>query len=1704
MSGRTKTVHERIAELRKLFLVDNVTIHKHTTAIDALVDALILLFDECNTAKLRRDKYIAAFIESYRETVASLRTLRLSKSDFEVIKKIGKGAFGDVQVVKSKLTKEVLAMKTLKKDEMLAQEETAFFSEERDIMAAADSRWITMLKYAFQDAENLYLVMEYHQGGDLLTLLAKHDDVFEEPMARFYLSELVLAIESLHAIGCVHRDIKPDNVLIDRLGHIKLVDFGSSARLDKNEMVTSRMAVGTPDYIAPEVLTSTDGNGKYGRECDWWSLGVVMYELLTGSTPFYAESLVAVYGKIMNCKDELTFPDDVEMSNDAQSLIKKLLVDRKIRLKFADIKAHPFFKSVDFDNLHTSTPPYVPIIKSMEDTSAFEDFEDDGAERIIPGAGGPGSGNFRGGSSSDGISGRQFPFIGFTYTRPLLQSEEGVYSMDKVHNRQSSANASSRISMSESSISLAEKAAVAAAAASSATSAADKELIAKLSSDNESLKDRLQTMEEMLTEKELEINSMNVSAARLQGQLDSSKTQLDETTKAKTKLEQTVVELEKNKAVQDLELKSLQKERKAAESESGNLETLRQRHAQELKDLQAKLETEIKSKEKAEARLAKIQGKIDEKKREKEAAAASGGSAAPAASGSLGSTNTLSPASAASPAAPSSPSSSSSNHNRNASTSSLNEVGKTDEEAKADQAAISRKVEELTALVAKNELLIADLHTQLEGEKERAKKSHKAKLELQKSKAVVDLELKSVQTQLDELTKQKITISKELDDLRVALENDRVEMVKMRGETKDEVARSALLSKRVAALEEERGSIVAEMEQLRVHGSAAEIQKLLDAKQQQAAVIDSLQQYIANVDRGGNAKLRKGQSSMELQATQSGSMTNLNAIPGSPNANDWRNKKEAKQQAQELRQLQYEVKLERTAKNELKEQLAELTARAQGLEAELEVVQQEAVKWKQQYADLVSDKVAKPTKSNMSPSTSDVGKNKDKDSKLKSSFKDKVTHLVNINRDAKNELNKRRPDSVAEGDRPINPLSLSSNNLLHAGSNSSGPSSPAHTTHNMDSHADAALLAAGRKMSTSSSSSTLVHSGGASTAAAAAAAGGSPMLDKTMRRQSMASGLSPAKEVHDPTKRVGHSIPHRFQPHFNVKSCKCTVCNKNVGLTRGSVKCSDCHAIFHAKCGESAPATCGISEDALRQIAAATALMQSREAAAAAPGTPERRTGGSGGGAASNAPPSPGDASHSSSGSRVSGWLKVPKPRGVRAGWIKKFILINEGEIMVFDKDPSGKEAPTSASNSDLSVDPSDDPIQTIDARVPGFTVQSEINASELIHAAGSDLPFIFKISNQKDSLLMLAPSIELKDEWITAFEGLAELWSASSETPKVVAHRVLYQPVDVGFSALCATTHEGRMLVGTEDGLFAFDDVTRHAGAKPPTEGKLIVDKPTLLQVEVLPEIRAMVFIADNYLHVLPLEMMDYGALMAKRVDHSATCYMFALGSHQGSHYLFAAMQKDIIIYKYNDSKSMFEKTIFEMDTSTPCTFVTFHEGRFLFGTDAFQAVSVQDLKTVTSLLDATDSTLAYLITGAKHAAVTTVGIIVLPKEYLLCYNDVAVFVSHNGRRSRQGELRWNASAMQVAMVKSLLFVFTSKGTQVRRLAEQGTSESPLLQTIDLADGRLIGHDSQRMLLSAVGVASCAAFASPNASPAPQRRGPPLAEVVSVFPIAQ
>lgn len=360
---------------------------------------------------------------------------KMDKSMFTRLKKIGVGAFGEVTLVRKEDTNQLYAMKTLSKEDVLKRKQVAHVKAERDILAEADNEWVVKLYYSFQDKDNLYFVMDYIPGGDLMSLLIKFG-VFKEPLARFYVAELVLAVESVHKLGFIHRDIKPDNVLIDRDGHIKLTDFGlctgfrwthnskyyqrngehtrqdsmdpdrtwstechcnsgtkplERRRKKEHQRCLAQSLVGTPNYIAPEVLARTG----YGQSCDWWSVGVILYEMLVGQPPFLANSPSETQYKVLNWETTLQIPKGAKLSAESTDLILKLCcgADRRLgRSGAEEIKAHPFFVPIDFSgDLRKQPAPYTPNIRYPADTSNFDAVDESAlaVERAEAAASGP-------------------------------------------------------------------------------------------------------------------------------------------------------------------------------------------------------------------------------------------------------------------------------------------------------------------------------------------------------------------------------------------------------------------------------------------------------------------------------------------------------------------------------------------------------------------------------------------------------------------------------------------------------------------------------------------------------------------------------------------------------------------------------------------------------------------------------------------------------------------------------------------------------------------------------------------------------------------------------------------------------------------------------------------------------------------------------------------------------------------------------------------------------------------------------------------------------------------------------------------------------------------------------------------------------------------------------------------------------------------
>ena len=310
--------------------------------------------------------------------------------DYESLTIIGRGAFGEVHVCREIKTNKIYAIKKMEKDKLAQKNQLIHIRNEQLFMSKVKSPWIVDLKASFQEDDFIYLVMEFCPGGDFMNLLIKKDILTEEE-ARFYIAELILAVDSIHKLDCIHRDIKPDNILIDKNGHIKLTDFGlakisdklydniKNETFNKNKLTHQKLfsCVGTAYYVAPEVLIK---NG-YGKDIDWWSVGVIFFEMLVGYAPFCSENTKDVCYKVLHWQDYLQIPDDKIVSEEAEDLITKMINNSDERLGkngIEEIKKHPFFKGVDWDNIRNTKAPFIPDIENDYDTKYFEHFDVEG------------------------------------------------------------------------------------------------------------------------------------------------------------------------------------------------------------------------------------------------------------------------------------------------------------------------------------------------------------------------------------------------------------------------------------------------------------------------------------------------------------------------------------------------------------------------------------------------------------------------------------------------------------------------------------------------------------------------------------------------------------------------------------------------------------------------------------------------------------------------------------------------------------------------------------------------------------------------------------------------------------------------------------------------------------------------------------------------------------------------------------------------------------------------------------------------------------------------------------------------------------------------------------------------------------------------------------------------------------------------------
>ncbi|KAF7549585.1 hypothetical protein G7046_g8299 [Stylonectria norvegica] len=299
---------------------------------------------------------------------------KYSLGDFDILRTLGTGSFGRVHLVQSKHNQRFYAVKVLKKAQVVKMKQVEHTNDERRMLSDVKHPFLITLWGTFQDCRNLYMVMDFVEGGELFSLLRKSGR-FPNPVAKFYAAEVTLALEYLHSKNIIYRDLKPENLLLDRHGHLKITDFGFAKRVPDKTWTLC----GTPDYLAPEVVS----NKGYNKSVDWWSLGILIYEMLCGYTPFWdSGSPMKIYENIL--KGKVKYPAYV--NPDAQNLLERLITaDLTKRLGNlyggpGDVKNHPWFTEVTWDRLSRKDidAPYTPPVKAgAGDASQFDRYPED-------------------------------------------------------------------------------------------------------------------------------------------------------------------------------------------------------------------------------------------------------------------------------------------------------------------------------------------------------------------------------------------------------------------------------------------------------------------------------------------------------------------------------------------------------------------------------------------------------------------------------------------------------------------------------------------------------------------------------------------------------------------------------------------------------------------------------------------------------------------------------------------------------------------------------------------------------------------------------------------------------------------------------------------------------------------------------------------------------------------------------------------------------------------------------------------------------------------------------------------------------------------------------------------------------------------------------------------------------------------------------
>ncbi|XP_045416128.1 serine/threonine-protein kinase MRCK beta isoform X1 [Lemur catta] len=1499
----------RLKKLEQL-LLDGPWRNESALSVETLLDVLVCLYTECSHSALRRDKYVAEFLEWAKPFTQLVKDMQLHREDFEIIKVIGRGAFGEVAVVKMKNTERIYAMKILNKWEMLKRAETACFREERDVLVNGDCQWITALHYAFQDENYLYLVMDYYVGGDLLTLLSKFEDKLPEDMARFYIGEMVLAIDSIHQLHYVHRDIKPDNVLLDVNGHIRLADFGSCLKMNDDGTVQSSVAVGTPDYISPEILQAMeDGMGKYGPECDWWSLGVCMYEMLYGETPFYAESLVETYGKIMNHEERFQFPSHVtDVSEEAKDLIQRLICSRERRLGqngIEDFKKHAFFEGLNWENIRNLEAPYIPDVSSPSDTSNF-DVDDDvlrNTEILPPG-------------SHTGFSGLHLPFIGFTFTTESCFSDRGSLksimqsnTLTKDEDVQRDLENSLQIEayerrirrLEQEKLELSRKLQESTQTVQSlhgstralGNSNRDKE-IKKLNEEIERLKNKIADSSRLERQFEDTValrQEREDSTQRLRGLEKQYRVVRQE----KEDLHKQLVEASERLKSQAKELKDAHQQRKLALQEfselnerMAELRSQKQKVSRQLRDKEEEMEVAMQKIDSMRQEIRKSEKFRKELEAQLEDAAA--------------------------------------------------EASK-ERKLREHSENFSKQIEsELEALKMKqggrgpgatleHQQEISKIKSELE------KKVLFYEEELVRREASHVLEVKNVKKEVHDSESHQLALQKEILMLKDKLEKSKRErhneMEEAVGTVKDKYERERAL------LFDENKKLTAENEKLCsfVDKLTAQNRQLEDELQDLAAKKESVAHWEAQIaeiiqwvsdekDARGYLQALASKMTEELETLRTSSLGSRTLDP--------------------LWKVRRSQKLDMSARLELQS----------ALEAEIRAKQ------------LVQEELRKVKDTNLTFES----KLKDSEAKNRELLEEMEILKKKMEEKFRADTGLKLPDFQDSIFEYFNTAPLAHDLTFRDSLSSSSASS---------------LLAFWEETSSASEQETQAPKPEVSPSISVAAS--------TEQQEDMARPSQRPPAVPLPTTQALALAGPKPKAHqFSIKSfsspTQCSHCTSlMVGLIRQGYACEVCSFACHVSCKDSAPQVCPIPpEQSKRPL-----------------GVDVQR----------------------GIGTAYKGYVKVPKPTGVKKGWQRAYAVVCDCKLFLYDL-PEGK-----------STQPGVVASQVLDLRDEEFSVSSVL-ASDVIHATRRDIPCIFRVTasllgapSKTSSLLILTENENEKRKWVGILEGLQSILHKNR-----LRNQVVHVPQEAYDSSLplikavltAAIVDGDRIAVGLEEGLYVIE-VTRDVIVRA-------ADCKKVYQIELVPKEKIIVLLCgrSHHVHLCPWSSFD-GAEgnFDIKLPETKGCQLIATATLKKSSAtcLFVAVKRLILCYEIQRTKP-FHRKFNEIVAPGNVQWMAVFKDKLCVGyPSGFSLLSIQGDGQSLNLVNPNDPSLTFL---SQQSFDALCAVELKSEEYLLCFSHMGLYVDPQGRRSRTQELMWPAAPVACSCSPSHVTVYSEYGVDV------------------------------------------------------------------------